>query len=94
MNELDFEWDVAKAIENYAKHGVSFEHAKLVFDDSFAIERVDDRVDYGEERFILVGLSQGFLLTVVYTERDDRIRLISARHATRYEQDDYVEQNT
>jgi uncharacterized DUF497 family protein len=54
-----FEWDEAKAAENYAKHGVSFETATEVFDDPFGIERLDDREDYGEVRFILIGTSRG-----------------------------------
>ena len=86
---MPFEWDETKAAENYAKHGVSFETATEVFSDPFAIERLDDREDYGEDRFILVGMAEGTVLTVVYTERDDRIRIISARQATRHEQDDY-----
>lgn len=89
----DFDWDEAKAAENYAKHGVSFETASLVFKDPFAIERLDDREDYGEDRFILIGLGEGAVLTVVYTERSDRVRIISARQATRHEQDDYFVEN-
>jgi uncharacterized DUF497 family protein len=89
----DFEWDDAKAAENYAKHGVSFEMASLVFKDPFAIERLDDREDYGEDRFILIGIADGALLTVVHTERNGRIRIISARQVTRHEQDDYFAQN-
>jgi len=84
-----FEWDETKAAENYAKHGVSFETATKVFRDPFAIERLDDREDYGEERFILIGTAEAVVLTVVYTERDGRIRIISARRATKHEQDDY-----
>ena len=89
----DFEWDEAKAAENYAKHGVSFEIAKLVFNDPFAVERLDDREDYGEDRFILIGLAEGAVLTVVYAERSGRIRIISARQATKQEQDDYFVEN-
>lgn len=89
----DFDWDEAKAAENYAKHGVSFETASLVFKDPFAIERLDDREDYGENRFILIGLAEGAVLTVVYTERNGRFRIISARQATRHEQDDYFVEN-
>jgi uncharacterized DUF497 family protein len=89
----DFDWDEAKAAENYAKHGVSFEVTTLVFNDPFAIERLDDREDYGEDRFILVGLAEGALLTVVHTERNGRIRIISARQATKHEQDDYFVEN-
>lgn len=89
-----FQWDKAKARENYAKHGVSFEVAREVFKDPFAVELLDDRDSYGEDRFILIGKAEGMVLTVVYTERGDRIRLISARRATRHEQDDYFIQNS
>jgi uncharacterized DUF497 family protein len=92
MNE-SFEWDEAKAAENYAKHGVSFETAIKVFRDPFAIERLDDREDYGEARFILIGTAEEAVITVVYTERDGRFRIISARRATRHEQDDYFLEN-
>lgn len=89
-----FEWDENKAAENCAKHGVSFEMATKVFKDPFAIERLDDREGYGEDQFILTGSAEGAVLTIVYTERDDRIQIISARHATRYEQDDYFVENS
>lgn len=92
MNE-SFEWDEAKAAENYAKHGVSFETAIEVFRDPFGIERLDDREDDGEERFILIGTAEEAVITVVYTERDGRFRIISARRATRHEQDDYFLEN-
>ncbi|HEY4775469.1 MAG TPA: BrnT family toxin [Xanthobacteraceae bacterium] len=88
-----FEWDEAKAAENYAKHGVSFEMATKVFKDPFAVERLDDREDYGEDRFILIGAAEGAVLAVVYTERNGRIRIISARQATKHEQDDYFIEN-
>jgi uncharacterized DUF497 family protein len=88
-----FEWDEAKAAENYAKHGVSFETAIKVFRGPFAIERLDDRDDYGEERFILIGTAEEGVVTVVYTERNGRFRIISARRATRHEQDDYFVEN-
>jgi uncharacterized DUF497 family protein len=59
-----------------------------------AIERLDDREDYGEERFIIIGMDAGeTLLCVAYTEREDRIRIISARRATQHERDDYFQQN-
>lgn len=51
-----FEWDKRKAKNNYAKHGVSFEFAKGVFKDAFAIDIVDDRQDYGEGRFVMIGM--------------------------------------
>ena len=93
MRSDAFEWDESKASENYTKHGVDFEMAMKVFRDPFAVERLDDRGDYGEERFILIGAAEGVVLTVVYTDRDGRIRIISARRATRHEQDDYLVEN-
>jgi uncharacterized protein len=77
-------------------HGVSFDLAKTVFKDPFAIERLDDREDYGEARFVMIGMAQGnVLLFVAYTEttNHEHIRIISARRATQYEQDDYFQQN-
>ena len=94
MSEPIFEWGKAKAAANESKHGVSFELAALAFKDPFAIERIDDRRQYGEERFILIGMAKDVVLFVVYTERAERIRLISARRATKQEHDDYVEQNS
>ena len=75
-------------------HGVSFELATKAFRDAFAIERLDDREDYGEERFVIVGMAEeDVLLFVAFVERGDRIRIISARRATQDEQDDYFRQN-
>jgi uncharacterized DUF497 family protein len=69
--------------------------AKTVFKDPFAVERLDDREDYGEERFVIIGAAEGnVVLFVAYTERGDRIRIISARRATQNEQDDYFRQNS
>lgn len=90
---LDFEWDDDKAAANVRKHGVSFEQAALAFRDLFAVEWLDMRESYGEERIILVGTSQGQILAVVYTEREERIRIISARRATKHEKDTYFHQN-
>jgi uncharacterized protein len=87
--DAEFEWDAEKAEANLAKHGVSFEVAIGVFEDRHAIEWIDDREDYGEERFVISGNVQSALLTVVYTERGERIRIISARRATRREQEEY-----
>jgi len=91
--ELEFEWDDGKAAENVRNHGVSFAHAALAFRDPFAVEWIDLRESYGEERIILLGMTSKQILTVVYTERDERIRIISARRATRNEQDHYYRQN-
>jgi uncharacterized protein len=88
-----FEWDDDKAEANWQKHGVAFEHAVIALTDPFAIEQVDEREDYGEERINLVGMCDGTLLHVTYTERGARIRIISARRAERHEQDDYYREN-
>ena len=92
--ELKFEWDAAKAKSNFKAHGVSFESAKRVFDDAFAIARVDDREHYGEERFAIIGMAGQALLFVAYTEREGRIRIISARKATKHEQNRYFSENS
>ncbi|MEH2359377.1 BrnT family toxin [Nostoc sp.] len=89
----NFEWDKDKAVANWQKHGVSFEEATGAFRDPFAIEMFDDRLDYGEERISLIALYNGVIHHVTYTERGERIRLISARRATKYERDDYYRQN-
>jgi len=92
--KLEFEWHRAKAEANLRTQGVSFGLAETVFKDPFAIELVDDREDYGEERFVIVGMAEGHvLLFVAYTEREGRIRIISARRATQHEQDEYFRQN-
>ena len=92
--QLEFEWHNAKADANLRAHGVSFDLAKTVFTDPFAIERLDDREDYGEARFVMIGLAEGnILLFVAYSEREERNRIISARRATQDEQDDYFQQN-
>ena len=59
---MKFEWDYAKAETNLRAHGVSFDLASTVFKDPFAIERVDDRQDYGERRFVMIGMAQGRVL--------------------------------
>ena len=92
MRDERFDWSDAKARSNLRKHGVSFEAARLVFDDPASVDDVDARENYGEDRFV-TGQTNGRLLTVAYTERDGRIRIISARKATRREQDGYFGQD-
>jgi uncharacterized protein len=80
---LQFEWDEQKANSNYRKHRVSFEEAQTVFNDPQSITILDSAHSIEEERFIDIGLSnQGRVLVVAYTEREDRIRIISSRTAT------------
>jgi uncharacterized DUF497 family protein len=93
MQDERFEWSDSKARANLKKHEVSFEMARLVFDDPAGTDEIDDREDYGEDRFIFSGKVGQRLLTVTYAERDGRIRIISARKATRREQDSYFSQD-
>ena len=85
-----FEWDPDKAIANLEKHGVSFDEAATVFGDPLSLTIPDPDHSSGEGRFVDVGLShQRRLLMVSYTERGERVRLISARLATRKEKKTY-----
>lgn len=85
-----FEWDPEKAAANEAKHGITFEEATSVFLDPLVQNQPDDDHSLDEERFAAIGLSQfGRLLLVTYTDRGDRIRIISARKPTRREVADY-----
>lgn len=94
MFELDgFEWDSNKAEINIRKHGVTFEEATTVFYDDFALFMPDPDHSFDEERFLLLGLSEkNRTLVVVHCERDQNIRLISARRATLRETKQYQEQ--
>lgn len=88
-----YEWDENKAALNLSKHGVSFEEAKTVFDDPLYVDFYDPDHSYGEHRFIRLGESvQRRLLFVSYRERNNAIRLISAREAAPSERRAY-EQN-
>jgi hypothetical protein len=89
MDDNALEWDDAKAAENWRRHGVTFQQGAKALRDPFAIEWIDDREDYGEERINLLGMSEDVILHVTYTERSQRTRIISARRATRHEQDHY-----
>jgi uncharacterized DUF497 family protein len=71
MNGNGFEWDDAKAAANYSKHGVTFEAARDVFKDPFALDWVDDGQDEGEQRFATLGMVEGRLLFVAYTMRGE-----------------------
>jgi uncharacterized protein len=87
MRDNQFEWDDAKAAANVVKHKVSFDLARLVFDDPFAVEKPDDETD--EERVKTTGLAMGNLLVVVSVERNGRTRIISARRATSHERKEF-----
>ena len=90
---MEFEWDQSKAIANLKKHGISFEEAKTVFDNPLAVIFDDEAHSIDERREIILGHSQqNRFLLIAFTERSSRIRIISARIATRKEREDY-EQN-
>jgi len=89
---LRFEWDPEKAAGNLAKHGVSFAEAATVFGDPFGRIVDDPRHSADEPRYVLLGYSERqHLLAVMFTERAQAIRLISARKATRRERREYEE---
>jgi uncharacterized DUF497 family protein len=89
---VDYEWDQDKAAANLAKHGVSFTAAARALEDPRKIEVLDDRFDYGEERILSLCMDRGMVLLVVTTLPDENIcRIISARKATRHEQERYFQ---
>ncbi len=82
---VEFEWNPAKNKANLKRHGVSFEEAKSVFYDDYAVQFYDENHSEQEDRFLLLGISnRSKLLMIVHCERDNgnKIRLISARKAT------------
>ena len=91
---LAFEWDAKKAKLNLRKHKVSFEEASTVFGDPLSRTIFDPLHSDDEERFVILGEShRQRLLAVVFTDRGERIRIISARIATRREKKNYEEDN-
>lgn len=85
---IKFEWDAAKAAANLRKHQVSFDEAKSVFYDDFAVQFFDDEHSEDEDRFVMLGMSsEARMLVVCHCERDsgNLIRIISARKATKRE---------
>ena len=87
---MQFEWDAQKAAENLAKHGVSFDEASTVFGDPLAGTILDPRHSTDELRFVTIGLSTSQrLIVVAHADSDDRVRIISARRATRRERRRY-----
>jgi uncharacterized DUF497 family protein len=90
---LQFEWDPAKAAANSGKHGVTFTEASTVFADPLAVTIADPRHSHEEPRFVIFGMSKrGRILAVLHTERGERVRLISARLASRRERSVYEEE--
>ena len=91
LGDLKFVWDSEKAELNYKKHNVSFKVAARVFLDNNRIDNYDELHSDEEERIKTIGRVQK-ILTVIYTERGERNRIIFARHATKDEEDEYYEQ--
>jgi uncharacterized DUF497 family protein len=88
----EVEWDPAREAGNRTKHGVSFAEAATVLADALSVTVPDHRHSAGEARFFTIGMSaQGRLLVVAYTERNDKIRIISSRPATRHERKTHEE---
>jgi uncharacterized DUF497 family protein len=86
---MTFEWDDKKRRMNLKKHNVDFEDAPRVFtEDAYVVE--DTREDYGEQRFLLMGFLYSRVVVIAFTRRDDAIRIISMRKATKREQQHYV----
>ncbi|MFI5454030.1 MAG: BrnT family toxin [Isosphaerales bacterium] len=83
---MEFEWDPDKAVRNLAKHSVSFHEAATIFGDPLALTFSDPDHSDEEDRFLTFGLSsEGRMLVVSHTDREDCTRIISARRATRKE---------
>ena len=88
---MQFEWDENKRQANIEKHGIDFADAIKIF-DGLAHTTQDTREDWGEERFVTVGLLDGVEIAVINTPRDKRIRIISARRARKTERERYYEE--
>ena len=88
---MQYEWDEAKRQSNIQKHGIDF----LGIERVFAVQTItilDDRIDYGEPRFVTVGLLQGHVVVIAHTETDEVIRIISVRKATKHEEIRYFKE--
>lgn len=90
---MQFEWDEDKERNNIAKHGIDFSAAALVFGDENRIEKYDEKHSVDEDRYITIGTINGVVavVLVVYTEREEAIRIISARLATKREKKEYYD---
>ncbi|MBY0611713.1 MAG: BrnT family toxin [Beijerinckiaceae bacterium] len=85
---MGFQWDIEKSLNNEAKHGISFLQAAQIFRKTI-LKAEDRRRDYGESRFIALGEFDGEILSVVFTERDGDVRIISAWKAGKHERERY-----
>ena len=88
---MQYDWDENKRVANLVRHKVDFADA-IDFEWDTALETVDDRFDYGEERWVALGLIGKQLHVMVYTFRADKIRIISLRKANKRERSHYEKQ--
>ena len=88
---MEFEWDEAKRTSNLRNHGIDFIGIEQVFEGE-TVTVLDDRFDYGEERFVTFGLLDGRVVAIAHTETDEIIRIISVRKATKYEESSYFKE--
>jgi uncharacterized DUF497 family protein len=92
MVHVKYEWDEAKAATNFAKHGISFTAAARALEDPRKLEILDDRFDYNEDRIQSLCIDRGRVLFIVTVMPDENVcRIISARKATRHEQERYFQ---
>lgn len=91
LSAVRFEWDETKRLANIKRHGIDFAELEILF-EGLTVTMLDDRIDYGEGRFVTLGLLNGVALVVVHTENDEAIRIISARKATKYEERNYFKE--
>lgn len=88
---MQFDWDERKRLTNIADHGIDFADLSTLF-DGVTVLLLDDRFDYGETRFITLGMLNGIVFVVAHTETDTTIHLISARKANKYEEERYYQE--
>lgn len=88
---MEFQWDEAKRKSNLRIHGIDFVGIEQVFEGE-TVTILDDRFDYGEERFVTFGLLDGRVVAVAHTETDEVIRIISVRKGTKYEESSYLKE--
>ena len=87
-----FEWDENKNKSNIQKHGIDFNDSANIFDHAMVI-KLDKRADYGESRWIGLGQLESIVIIIVFTKRNDRMRIISIRKASKQERRIYFEKS-